>query len=36
MAVYDPAEDESANDVLRRADRCMYEDKWISKEKAHK
>ena len=28
MAVYDPAEDESINDVVRRADRLMYENKW--------
>ena len=31
MAVYDPGEDESVNDVVRRADKLMYEDKWQSK-----
>ena len=28
VAVYDPAADASVNDVVRRADRLMYEDKW--------
>ena len=28
MAVYDPDEDESVNDVVRRADKLMYENKW--------
>ena len=28
MAVYDPEEDESVNDVVRRADKLMYENKW--------
>ncbi len=31
LAVYDPAEDESANAVVRRADKTMYECKWRSK-----
>ena len=31
MAVYDPGEDESVNDVVRRADKIMYEDKWEHK-----
>jgi diguanylate cyclase (GGDEF)-like protein len=31
MAVYDPQEDESVKDVVRRADKIMYEDKWRSK-----
>ena len=33
MAVYDPSEDASVNDVVRRADRLMYENKWSSKQK---
>ena len=33
IAVYDPAEDESVNDVVRRADKNMYENKWLTKEK---
>lgn len=33
MAVYDPEEDESVSDVVRRADRMMYENKWLRKEK---
>ena len=28
MAVYDPEEDKSVNDVVRRADKLMYENKW--------
>lgn len=28
MAVYDPELDESVNDVVRRADKLMYENKW--------
>ena len=31
IAVYDPAEDDSVNDVVRRADKNMYEDKWKRK-----
>ena len=31
MAVYDPQEDESVNDVVRRADKIMYENKWNHK-----
>ena len=31
LAVYDPSIDESINDVIRRADKLMYEDKWIKK-----
>ena len=31
MAVYDPREDESAYDVVRRADKAMYENKWRTK-----
>jgi diguanylate cyclase (GGDEF)-like protein len=31
MAVYDPKEDESVSDVVRRADKAMYENKWESK-----
>ncbi len=34
LAVYDPAADEEANDVVRRADRLMYEHKWAMKGKA--
>jgi diguanylate cyclase (GGDEF)-like protein len=30
IAVYDPKEDESVNDVVRRADKSMYENKWKS------
>ena len=33
MAVYDPEIDESVNDVVRRADRLMYENKWHIKGK---
>ena len=33
MAVYDPQEDDSVNDVVRRADRNMYENKWSHKKK---
>lgn len=31
MAVYDPEEDQLASEVVRRADKAMYEDKWKSK-----
>ncbi len=31
MAVFDPSEDQSVSDVVRRADRLMYEDKWRRK-----
>ena len=31
VAVYDPQEDQSVNDVVRRADKNMYENKWLSK-----
>ncbi len=31
MAVYDPEMDETVNDVVRRADKLMYENKWESK-----
>jgi hypothetical protein len=31
MAVYDQNEDESVSDVVRRADKTMYENKWESK-----
>ena len=31
MAVFDPAEDVSVSDVVRRADKLMYENKWILK-----
>lgn len=31
LAVYDPSIDENINDVIRRADKLMYEDKWIKK-----
>lgn len=34
MAVYDPKEDESVNDVVRRADKLMYDHKWNSKRHA--
>ena len=36
MAVYDPQEDGTVNDVVRRADKLMYENKWESKERATK
>ena len=36
MAVYDPREDTSVSDVVRRADRLMYENKWLMKEKRAK
>ena len=32
LAVYDPERDETVSDVIRRADRLMYENKWASKE----
>lgn len=31
VAVYDPQEDQSVNDVVRRADKNMYENKWLTK-----
>ena len=31
LAVYDPQEDESVNEVVRRADKLMYEHKWETK-----
>ena len=31
MAVYDPGEDNAADDVARRADKLMYENKWSVK-----
>ncbi len=31
MAVYDPKEDETVSDVVRRADKLMYEHKWKRK-----
>jgi len=31
MAVYNPDVDASVNDVVRRADKLMYENKWLSK-----
>ncbi|MGO4972293.1 hypothetical protein ACTQ56_09970 [[Clostridium] aminophilum] len=31
MAVYDAGEDESVHDVVRRADKKMYENKWERK-----
>lgn len=34
MAVYDPGQDGSVNDVVRRADKKMYEHKWQSKQAA--
>ena len=30
-AVFDPKEDKGVDDVLRRADKCMYENKWNRK-----
>ena len=33
LAIYDPTEDSSVSDVVRRADRLMYENKWSQKEK---
>jgi diguanylate cyclase (GGDEF)-like protein len=32
MAVYDSKEDSSVNDVLRRADRLMYQNKWSGRD----
>ena len=32
LAVYDPREDSSIDDVVRRADKLMYENKWKTKE----
>ena len=34
IAVYDPEEDESVSEVVRRADKLMYENKWNSKHTA--
>ncbi len=34
MAAYDPQEDETANDAVRRADKSMYENKWTTKHRA--
>jgi PleD family two-component response regulator len=31
MAVYDPGEDNAVDDVARRADKLMYENKWSVK-----
>ena len=31
MAIYEPKRDESVSDVVRRADRIMYENKWDTK-----
>jgi hypothetical protein len=31
MAVYDPGEDNAVDDVARRADKLMYENKWSAK-----
>ena len=36
MAVFDPNEDTSVNDVVRRADKLMYENKWQIKENSRK
>ena len=36
MAIYDPKEDESVSDVVRRADKNMYENKFDGKRKAKK
>ena len=33
MAVFDKNEDDSVSDVVRRADKLMYENKWLVKEK---
>ncbi|MCR4615114.1 MAG: diguanylate cyclase [Clostridiales bacterium] len=33
MAVFDPDEDTSVSDVVRRADKLMYENKWMIKQK---
>ena len=33
LAVFDSKEDASVNDVVRRADKMMYENKWMIKEK---
>jgi diguanylate cyclase (GGDEF)-like protein len=32
LAVYDPKEDNSVNDVFRRADRLMYQNKWSGRD----
>jgi GGDEF domain-containing protein len=32
IAAYDPQTDRSMNDVIRRADECMYENKRIRKQ----
>lgn len=31
LAIYDPASDKDVNDVVRRADKLMYENKWSSR-----
>ena len=36
MAVFDPSDDVSVSDVVRRADKLMYENKWLLKEKRAK
>ena len=36
MAIFDPKEDVSVSDVVRRADKLMYENKWLIKEKRAK
>ena len=36
MAIFDPSEDNSVDDVIRRADKKMYENKWLSKNKQAK
>ena len=33
LAVYDPSDDQSVSDVVRRADKLMYENKWETKQK---
>ena len=33
IAIYDPQEDSSVDDVIRRADKNMYKNKWLSKHK---
>ena len=36
IAVYDPNEDDSVSDVVRRADKLMYENKWMVKSQRKK
>ena len=36
MAIFDPKKDSSVSDVVRRADKLMYENKWLIKEKKRK